>query len=218
MRKIKDLCPRNRLGRPSAEDLAGLPDRLMDAALALFNTQGYSNTTIEEIARKAGASTKTLYSRYANKAELVKAVVTRILDRSMAAHEIDLSADPGAMEPRAYLMSAGRKIARTLNGEAAGMIRIALAEASRFPELAENYNANTARGVAVLRRALEAWCQRGLVPDLGDPEMASRLCLSLLSDQVRIRVAMGVPMTVEEQEAHITGAVGLFLRGCGYRA
>ena len=136
----------------------------------------------------------------------------------MAAHEIDLSADPGELEPRAYLMSAGRKIARTLNGEAAGMIRIALAEASRFPELAENYNANTARGVAVLRRALEAWRLKGLVPDLGDPEMASRLCLSLLSDQVRIRVAMGVPMSAAELDVHITGAVGLFLRGCGYRA
>jgi AcrR family transcriptional regulator len=206
------------LGRPSAEELAGLPDRLMDAALELFNKQGYSNTSIEEIARKAGASTKTLYSRYANKGELVKAVVTRILDRSLAEHEIDLSADPGEMEPRGYLLAAGRKIARTLNGEAAGMIRIAMAEASRFPELAENYNANSARGIAIFRRALEAWHGKGLLPDLGDPEMAARLCLSLLSDQVRIRVALGLPMSAAEQEAHIGSAVDLFLRGCGYKA
>ncbi|HEY0265459.1 MAG TPA: TetR/AcrR family transcriptional regulator, partial [Rhizomicrobium sp.] len=172
MKIVKSLCPRSGPGRLSAEELAGLPDRLMDAALALFNAQGYSDTTMEQIARQAGASTKTLYSRYANKAELVKAVVSRMVERSLAEHEIDLSADPRELEPRAYLLAAARKIAATLSGEGAGMIRVALAEARRFPELADTYNANVCRGIGVLRRALEAWHDKGLLPDLGDPDLA----------------------------------------------
>lgn len=218
MKKIvQSLCPRSGPGRLSAEELAGLPDRLMDAALNLFNAQGYSDTTMEQIARLAGASTKTLYSRYANKAELAKAVVTRMVDRSMAAHEIDLSADPSELEPRAYLLSAARKIARTLSGEGAGMIRVALAEARRFPELADTYNGNVERGTGVLRRALEAWHAKGLLPDLGNPALAARMCLSMLSDQTRIHTAMGQPMAPEEQDELLTYAVDLFLRGCGYR-
>jgi AcrR family transcriptional regulator len=218
MKKIvQSFCPRSGPGRLSAEELASLPDRLMDAALTLFNTQGYSDTTMEQIARLAGASTKTLYSRYANKAELAKAVVTRMVDRSMAAHEMDLSADPSALEPRAYLLSAARKIARTLSGEGAGMIRIALAEARRFPELADTYNGNVARGTGIFQRALEAWHAQGQLPDLGNPVLAARMCLSMLSDQTRIHTAMGQPMDPAELDELLIYAVDLFLRGCGYR-
>lgn len=217
MKIVDKFCPRGRPGRLSAEEMAGLPDRLMDAALTLFNARGYSDTTMEQIARQAGASTKTLYSRYANKADLVKAVVNRMVDRSLAESEIDLSADPAGLEPRAYLTAAGRKIARTLSGPAAGMIRVALAEAFRFPELAENYNANVTRGIVILQRALEAWAAKGILPEMGDPAMAARMCLSMLSDQARIRTALGQPMTAGEQEEHVTYAVDLFLRGCGYR-
>src|SRR5689334_6638391 len=65
---------RNGPGRLSAEDAAALPDRLLDAAFELFSAQGYAGTSMEEIAKKAGASTKTLYGRYAGKAELLKGV------------------------------------------------------------------------------------------------------------------------------------------------
>jgi AcrR family transcriptional regulator len=218
MKKIvSKLCPRGGPGRLSAEEMAGLPDRLMDAALALFNTQGYSDTTMEQIARQAGASTKTLYSRYANKAELVKAVVNRILERSLAAHAADLAADPRDVDPRAFLLNAGRKMTATISGEGAGMVRIALAEARRFPELADMYSTTIARGTGIYRKALAAWQAQGLLPDLGDPERAAGFCISMISDQVRIRIAMGQPMNKAELEAHVSYAVDMFLRGCGYR-
>ena len=35
---------------------------------------------MEQIARRAGASTKTLYARYADKAAVVQAVVNRIIE------------------------------------------------------------------------------------------------------------------------------------------
>src|SRR5690242_18431738 len=68
-------------GRLSAEEAAAVPDRLMDAAFLLFSRKGYADTSMEEIARTANASTKTIYSRYANKSELLKAVVERIITR-----------------------------------------------------------------------------------------------------------------------------------------
>jgi AcrR family transcriptional regulator len=43
-------------------------DRLLDAALEVFNERTFADTTMEQIARRAGASTKTLYARYADKA------------------------------------------------------------------------------------------------------------------------------------------------------
>lgn len=214
---MKTLCPRGRPGRLSAEEMAELPDRLLDAALALFNAQGYSDTTMEQVARKAGASTKTLYSRYANKAELVKAVVARIVERSLVAHAGAGQANPGEVDPRSYLMGLGRNMIQTMNGEAAGMVRIGFAEARRFPELAAMYESSIARAKALYYDALRIWQAQGLLPDMGDPVRAGGVCMGLLGDQARIRIAMGQPMSAQEAEAHLTYAVDFFLRGCGYR-
>src|SRR5579872_6983661 len=90
-------------GRLSAEASAALPDRLMDAAFHLFSRKGYADTSMEEIARAANASTKTIYSRYANKAELLKAVVERIIARVATAHAAETSHDAGKVEPRFFL-------------------------------------------------------------------------------------------------------------------
>src|SRR3954465_4355791 len=69
--KKKPKRPKLGPGRLSADELAKLPDRLLDAALHLFDVQGYANTTMEQIAKQAGASTKTIYSRYPNKAAIL---------------------------------------------------------------------------------------------------------------------------------------------------
>jgi AcrR family transcriptional regulator len=212
----KILCPRSGPGRLSAEELAGLPDRLMDAALSLFNAQGYSDTTMEQIARQAGASTKTLYSRYANKAELVKAVVSRIVEHSIAAHAADIALNPSDTDPRIYLMGAARKMASTINGEAAGMVRIALVEARRFPELGQMYSESTTRGRGIYRDALESWHAQGLLPNLGDAGDAASLFVGMVNDQIRIRIAMGQPMTKAELDDHVPYVVDMFLRACGY--
>jgi TetR/AcrR family transcriptional regulator, mexJK operon transcriptional repressor len=213
---VNKLCPRGGPGRLSAEELAGLPDRLMDAALGLFNAQGYSDTTMEQIARQAGASTKTLYSRYANKAELVKAVVSRIVERSIAAHVAQIALDPRDTDPRVFLMGSGRKMAATINGEAAGMVRIALVEAWRFSELREMYAESVTRGRSIYREALETWHAQGLLPELGDAGRAAFLFVCMVSDQIRIRIAMGHPMTNAELDSHVPYAVDMFLRACGY--
>jgi AcrR family transcriptional regulator len=75
MIRKKSAKPRGGPGRLSAEDAAKLPDRLLDAALEVFNEKNFADATMEQIARRAGASTKTLYARYADKAAVVEAVV-----------------------------------------------------------------------------------------------------------------------------------------------
>jgi AcrR family transcriptional regulator len=204
-------------GRLSAEDAAALPDRLLDAALELFSAQGYAGTSMEEIAKKAGASTKTLYSRYAGKGELLQGVVMRIMSRALAAHAAETSPDPGQVDPRIFLTALGRRILGGLGGEGAGLIQIAFAEARRAPELGKMYEQTLATGRANFRRALDIWNAQGLLPHLPDPERAAGLCISMISDHARIRTAMGRPLSKAEIDAHVPFAVDMFLRGCGYK-
>ncbi|HXS07607.1 MAG TPA: TetR/AcrR family transcriptional regulator [Rhizomicrobium sp.] len=204
-------------GRLSAEEAAAVPDRLMDAAFLLFSRKGYADTSMEEIARTANASTKTIYSRYANKSELLKAVVERIITRVTAEHAAETSPDPAQVEPRRFLVGLGRRILAELNGPSAGLMQLALSEARRAPELARMYQEMLAMGCGNFRRPLAAWAAQGLLPELKDVERAASLCISLLTDAARIRVALGLKMSQAEIDDYIPAAVDLFLRGVGYQ-
>src|SRR5262249_52527977 len=120
---MKKRAPRGP-GRLSAEQTAELPNRLLDAALLLFTEHGYAQTTMEQIARKAGASTKTIYSRYSNKDEILQAVVRRSVDAIRRPAAETISAHAHDIEPQDFLSGLGRQIVTTISGEGAGLNRI----------------------------------------------------------------------------------------------
>jgi TetR/AcrR family transcriptional repressor of mexJK operon len=215
MQKKKPSKARGGPGRLTAEEAARLPDRLLDAALELFNENGYAGTSMEQIARRAGASTKTLYARFADKPAVVQAVVNRIIEASLKAAGV-ATPDPGR-DPRRFIIALGTEIVTNIGQAGAGLIQIAFSEARHSPVIARMYNATLARGRDLLRNALERWHAAGLLPDLKDPEMAAMLLLSLLTDMARIRTAMGESMSEKEIAAYIPYATDLFLKGCGYK-
>ncbi|MCX7709933.1 MAG: TetR/AcrR family transcriptional regulator [Clostridia bacterium] len=54
---------------------------LIDTALELFQTQGYSATTVEAIIRKIGIAKGTFYHYFQSKEDIMAAVVQSLLDR-----------------------------------------------------------------------------------------------------------------------------------------
>ena len=217
MIKKNKAKPRGGPGRLSAEDTAKLPDRLLDAALELLSERTFADTTMEQIARRAGASTKTIYARYADKTEVMQAVVNRIIERSMAALAATAPLDPKRIDPRAFIIALGTGIVTSISREGAGLISIALSEARRFPAITKLYNGTLAHGRGIFGAALAQWHADGLLPELRNPEMAAMLLISMLTDMARIRTAMGQPMSTAEIAAYIPYATDVFLRGCGYR-
>lgn len=218
MTKKKSVKPRGGPGRLSAEEAAKLPDRLLDAALELFNEKTFADTSMEQIARRAGASTKTLYARYADKAEVIEAVVNRIIECSLADMEKTTPLDPRRTDPRSFIQAFGIQIVTNISQVGTGLIRIAFCEARRFPAILKMYNGTLAHGRGIFCNALETWHSLGLLPDLKDPEMAAILLISMVTDMARIRTAMGDPMSDAEIAAYVPYATDIFLRGCGYRS
>jgi AcrR family transcriptional regulator len=214
----KPARSRGRPGRLTAEDTAKVEDRLLDSALELLNERPFSDTTMEQIARRAGASTKTLYSRFPDKAAVVQAVVNRIIERSLAAHAADVtSLDPTGIDPGVYIVSLVTKIVTGIGTEGRGLIQIALGEARRFPIIKQMYNGSLARGRGLLQHALETWAREGKLPGLTQPEMAAKLLISALTDMARIRTAMGDPMSDAEIAEFIPYTTDVLLRGWGYQ-
>lgn len=71
----------------------GAADRLADAALELFLDQGYSATTIPEIASKAGLTTRSFFRHFADKREVLFRGMDDLPD---VAARIFAEADPAA--------------------------------------------------------------------------------------------------------------------------
>lgn len=197
-------------GRLSAEESGKLEDRLLDAAQSLFVEKGFTGTTMDEIARSAGSSTQTIYSRYGSKSEVLQAVVRRLGDRMPGAVQVHAR---GA-DPREYLMTAGREHIAAFARGAAGINRLAMSEAHNFPELRLVAAHGFGRGVERLRRAFEHWREAGVLDVKGDLERAATICTSMMTDRPRIRAVMGEPMSEEEAEAYLEHAVDIFLNGC----
>lgn len=62
-------------------------ERILDAALAEFSAHGLRRTGMEDLAKRAGVGRATVYRRFSDKDELVRAVILRETQRFIAAFD-----------------------------------------------------------------------------------------------------------------------------------
>jgi AcrR family transcriptional regulator len=203
-------------GRPSVEEAEKLPDRILDAATALFLTQGYGATSIEAVAGRAKIGKRTLYSRFHDKGDLFGAVVHRLIARMRPAGAERLFLDGTVEEILVRLADAILRAA--LTPEALALFRMTVAEGTRFPELAATLDREGARREAIqgIGHFLESQVANGSLRPLADPAFAAEEFLQLVvSVPQRRALGLGTPLSEPELHAWARNAVKLFLEGCG---
>ena len=126
--------PLVRVGRPVAAKAGEVERRLLDAATQLFLTRGFEATSCDQVVALAGAGKGSLYARYANKEELFTAVVRRSVEASLQ--------PSGDNSPELPLTERLRTVGldilhHALHPDAVAMMRMVIATATRFPELAQ---------------------------------------------------------------------------------
>jgi AcrR family transcriptional regulator len=123
-----------RSGRPPKEFAGEVEERVLDAARMIFLEHGFEGASIDEIAQAARSGKQTIYARFRNKRELFTAVITRDVGTRIA--------QSGSVAPRGAsieerLVSAGKfMLVSALEPERIGLLRLAVAETRRFPDLA----------------------------------------------------------------------------------
>ena len=131
--------------------------RLLDAALALFEERGYDETTVAEIAERAGLTKRTFFRYFADKREVLFWGAQRIEDLFTGAIQ---SAPPAASALDAVALGL-EAFGRSLQGQgevAARRIRIVRAS----PELSERQLIKFASMAEAASRALRS---RGVSAD-----------------------------------------------------
>ena len=203
-------------GRISAEETVQLDSRFLDVAETLFVEQGYARVTMDEIARRSSATRRTLYARYANKAEVLTAVVNRLLDAAIAPHQQQTPARSSSRDPRSLLLQIARELATlSADARAAGINRLIFAEALQTPDLARQFLDLHARATSDVKANLESLRDNGALPRLPNSRLAAVIFIEMVASMPRLRALLGAPLTRKETNDLTAAAVDIFLHGCG---
>ena len=202
-------------GRPQLRSDEETRAIIVETARHEFAASGYAATSMENVARSAGVSTKTLYRLIPNKAALFEAMVTERIDR--LASVVRLRACKGG-DIEAALTDALIAFAELiLDGEVIALQRMILAESGKFPEIAETfYHKAIRRTEDTLAGWLRAQQARGLI-EFDDATAAAGLLLGMLIFQPQRAVMFGQkpPPSREDIERRAKACAALFLQGCG---
>ncbi len=122
-----------RSGRPPRELAGEVEERILDAARKVFLDRGFEGASIEEIADVARSGKPTIYARFRDKKALFTAAVTRYVVAKQS-RLMNFSASGKSLEER--LTNIGEAVLQeVLTPEWIGLLRLAIAEARRFPDL-----------------------------------------------------------------------------------
>jgi AcrR family transcriptional regulator len=209
-----------RCGRPPRELAGKVDERILDAAGEVFLERGFSGASVDEIAEVAGAGKPTIYARFPGKQALFAAVIDRLVRRNTNFDSISCAG--GSTEDR--LEALGSVIlTRVLTPETIGLIRVAVAEARRFPDLA------TSVSCMGRERPTEAvtcvFTEFGGSVDLGgSPAFApdrvrqtARQFLDLVVLPMLVKALFGEDLAALRAEIgpHVARSVAFFLAACG---
>jgi AcrR family transcriptional regulator len=159
-------------------------EQIRTAAEQLFLDKGFGETSMDAVTAAAGVSKQTLYRYYETKAALFADVLGQLI-----AEPVPPVKDPptgSQLRTRANLKTlltglSQDYLARILEARQLALLRVVIAEGSRFPELTESFRSTLpAVGGAIFLAALERGRAAGLIANWVDVRTAARAFAGLL--------------------------------------
>ncbi|MEO6085294.1 MAG: TetR/AcrR family transcriptional regulator [Umezawaea sp.] len=187
---------------------------IVDAAAAEFLREGYSASSMDEIARRASVSKPTIYSHFGNKERLFLAVIGGALTKVYAGVDptsVKIAQAPDLRSALIEFMEVWSR--RVLREDFAGLRRLVIAEVGRFPQLGRFWYRIT--HVMMDTHLVEAFAElheRGVL-EVPDPNRAMRqlIGLTLSGPQLLQTFMPDFEIDDAELEAAIADGVDVFL-------
>jgi TetR/AcrR family transcriptional regulator, mexJK operon transcriptional repressor len=213
-------APDEALGRLSAEKRAAI----VKSAMTMFLEHGYARTTMDELARHAGVSSRTLFKHFPTKPDLFEHCVVGMIQA--AAISID-AAFASASPPETARVPAAQRQAR-MQAEVSSMVRayaqivlapeplafsrLMISEAGRHPQLAATADATLVTRIqSLFAQRIRSLQQQGVwLPEV-DAERAAHDLICLVSGFAAYPALFGAPglysTAPEELVEHIAAFV-----------
>ncbi|NHF73754.1 TetR/AcrR family transcriptional regulator [Paracoccus xiamenensis] len=192
-------------------------DQVLEGARRVFMQHGYEGASVDDIAREACVSKATLYSYFPDKQLMFVAVFRDELEREKVGRDALVGADLPINE---VLRFTGHMIANHMVSEfGSRTLRLAIAEATRFPDLAAEYYEIGPRAVRrALERRFHGWQSDGMLrQDIVDLNLAADSFVQLCAVRVRDQVMLMGRDQVDDGAIRRTveNAITVFLRAFG---
>jgi len=200
-----------RSGRPRAATAARLPELLLDAAETHFLAHGYGATTVEQIAAHVGATKRTIYAKFGDKAGLFSAMARRVVERRRAW----LRAGVARAGVDRRLADFGRRLLDlALAPDVLALHRVIVAEGHRFPELVRLVDELAAEGAT--RRLATILAEETACGSLAiaDPGLAAELLVGMIVNAgVHAGLLGRASEAASRPDVWVQAAVSFFLDG-----
>ena len=147
---------------PRRRRKAERPGEILEAAFSEFSRNGYAATTLDQIAERAGVTKGTIYVYFENKEHLFISMVRDITKGAQETMQELLETHEGSTADllRAQFSFIYQHLVDDTRKRE--VLRMLIAEASRFPELADRYHEEILRPcLDMLRRAIQRGIDRG---------------------------------------------------------
>jgi AcrR family transcriptional regulator len=182
-----------------------------EQALRLFLATGYEGTSMEAIATAAGTTKASVYARFSSKDALFQHVLTWAVGRE------DWPGPEPPPPPFDDLQFALRSIARAalhraLDPAMVQLSRIAVAQAARFPDVADRVGERNWPRLQLVTELLRHHASLGAI-DASEPELLAEQFLALVAGNPARLASFGVVRDADTQERHLDLAVEVFLHG-----
>lgn len=165
-------------GRPRSPEA---DDAIIQATLELLAEVGYQSLTMEQVRDRAGVGKATIYRRYDNKEELVKAAIRHLH------HDLPEPRDDGSLRAD-WERAVGSAYDAAIATGASNVVPRMLAEMSHLPELHHLYYENM---VAPRRRNLRTILERAIARGELREDLDLELVMDLLVGSLVYRGMIG---------------------------
>ena len=157
MTEVFDARPDTRRRRKAER-----PQEILEAAFVEFSRNGYASTALDQIAERAGVTKGTIYVYFENKEHLFISMVREITKTTLdTVHEMFETHEGSTADLlRAQFSFMYQHIVEDKRRRE--VVRMLIAEAPRFPELADRYHEEILRPcLDMLRQAIQRGMDRG---------------------------------------------------------
>jgi AcrR family transcriptional regulator len=178
----------------------------------LFVEQGYEQTSMEAIARRAGASKQTIYAHYPTKGDLFAAVFRRRADTFFSKFSQVLSGD--ASLEGGLRGFAEQLLEIVLDPQAKALRRLVIGETHRFPELGRTFfELGPGRCLGLLAEFLRKKAAAGEI-QVSDAVLAAEQFASLVTAGTVWAAELGLLHTLspEARAERVERAVAAFMK------
>ena len=193
---------------------------ILSAGHALFLSNGYQGTSVDQIAASAEVSKQTVYKHFGDKQELLLAIVANALESAVAPvlGRIAALVNTTDLEPDLVAL-AGDYLHAVLQEPVVQLRRLVVGEANRLPELAQlYYDQAPTRTLAAFAECFAVLHDRGLLHVREPAVAAEHFAFLIVGRSIDQALFSGGPQVLAGIDLlrHVRAGVDVFL--AAYRA